>query len=91
MLKKVLERVDKMQEIEVEYVTLEDGCDYFVVDIIDNYVYLKKEDDDKTFEIRELVIENNGEEFFAELIDQEDYKKALMLFTTKYNLIKETL
>lgn len=80
-----------MQEMEVEYVTLEDGCDYFIVDIIDNFVYLKKEDDDKTFEIRELVIENNGEEFFAELINQEDYKKALMLFTTKYNVIEETL
>ena len=91
MLKKVWERVDKMQEMEVEYVTLEDGCDYFIVDIIDNFVYLKKEDDDKTFEIRELVIENNGEEFFAELINQEDYKKALMLFTTKYNVIEETL
>ena len=30
------------QEMEVEYVTLEDGSDYFVVDIIDHYVYLKK-------------------------------------------------
>ena len=53
------------QEMEVEYVTLEDGNDYFVVDIIDHYVYLKKEEDDKTFEVREVVKEDNGEEFFV--------------------------
>ena len=72
------------QEMEVEYVTLEDGNDYFVVDIIDHYVYLKKEDDDKIFEIREVVKEDNGEEFFVELDSQEEYEKALLLFTKKY-------
>ena len=72
------------QMVEVEYVTLEDGNDYFVVDIIDHYVYLKKEDDDKTFEIREVVKEDNGEEFFVELDSQEEYEKALLLFTKKY-------
>ena len=72
------------QEMEVEYVTLEDGNDYFVVDIIDHYVYLKKEDDDKIFEIREVVKEDNGEEFFVELDNQEEYEKALLLFTKKY-------
>lgn len=72
------------QEMEVEYVTLEDGSDYFVVDIIDHYVYLKKEDDDKTFEVREVVKEENGEEFFVELDSQEEYEKALLLFTKKY-------
>lgn len=72
------------QEMEVEYVTLEDGNDYFVVDIIDHYVYLKKEDDDKTFEIREVVKEENGEEFFVELDSQEEYENALLLFTKKY-------
>ena len=70
--------------VEVEYVTLEDGNDYFVVDIIDHYVYLKKEDDDKIFEIREVVKEDNGEEFFVELDSQEEYEKALLLFTKKY-------
>ena len=35
--------------MEVEYVTLEDGSDYFIVDIIEKYVYLKKEDDEETF------------------------------------------
>ena len=44
-----------MEKVEVEYVTLEDGKDYFIVDIIDDYVYLKKEDDDKTFQIRKIV------------------------------------
>ena len=72
------------QEMEVEYVTLEDGNDYFVVDIIEHYVYLKKEDDDTTFEIREVVKEDNGEEFFVELDSQEEYEKALLLFTKKY-------
>lgn len=72
------------QMVEVEYVTLEDGNDYFVVDIIDHYVYLKKEDDDKIFEIREVVKEDNGEEFFVELDSQEEYEKALLLFTKKY-------
>ena len=72
------------QEMEVEYVTLEDVNDYFVVDIIEHYVYLKKEDDDKTFEIREVVKEDNGEEFFVELDSQEEYENALLLFTKKY-------
>ena len=72
------------QMVEVEYVTLEDGNDYFVVDIIDHYVYLKKEEDDKIFEIREVVKEENGEEFFVELDSQEEYEKALLLFTKKY-------
>ena len=72
------------QEMEVEYVTLEDGNDYFVVDIIDHYVYLKKEEDDNTFEVRGVVKEDNGEEFFVELDNQEEYEKALLLFTKKY-------
>ena len=47
-------------------------------------VYLKKEEDDKTFEVREVVKEDNGEEFFVELDNQEEYEKALLLFTKKY-------
>ena len=70
--------------MEVEYVTLEDGNDYCGVDIIDHYFYLKKEEDDKTFEVREVVKEDNGEEFFVELDNQEEYEKALLLFTKKY-------
>ena len=80
-----------MEEMEVEYVTLEDGKDYFIVDIINNYVYLKKEDDDKTFEIREIIKEENGDEFFAELTNPEEYDNALILFTKKYGSGKEFL
>lgn len=73
-----------MDEMEVEYVTLEDGSDYFIVDIIEKYVYLKKEDDEKTFEIREITKNEDGEEFFVELANQDEYEKALLLFTNKY-------
>ena len=73
-----------MDEMEVEYVTLEDGSDYFIVDIIEKYVYLKKEDDEETFEIREITKNEDGEEFFVELANQNEYEKALLLFTNKY-------
>ena len=73
-----------MDDMEVEYVTLEDGSDYFIVDIIEKYVYLKKEDDEETFEIREVTKNEDGEEFFVELAHQDEYEKALLLFTNKY-------
>ena len=74
-----------MEKVEVEYVTLEDGKDYFIVDIIDDYVYLKKEDDDKTFQIRKIVREADDCEYFYELDNVEMYNDALTKFSKKYN------
>ncbi len=72
-----------MQEIEVEYVTLEDGADYFIVDIINNYAYLKKETDNQTFDIRKIE-KKDGDEYFIPIEDEEELNKALSLFQNKY-------
>lgn len=68
---------------EMEIVTLEDDNNYILIDRIDNYVYLTKEEDNEFFMIRK--VENNlDEEYFCGLDNDDEFDKALALFTNKY-------
>ncbi len=72
---------DKM--IEVEYVTLEDGMDYFIVDTLDEYVYLKKDDETDEFCVRK--VERIGDEAaYLPLSNDEELHDALEKFYQKY-------
>lgn len=68
---------------EMEIVTLEDNIDYVVIDRIDNYVYLTKEDEKDFFAIRKIEIKNN-DEYFCGLDSDLEFDKAFLLFTNKY-------
>jgi len=68
---------------EMEIVTLEDDNNYIIIDTIDKYVYLASEDDKEYFGIRKIELEN-GEEYFSALDNEEEFNKALSLFTNKF-------
>jgi len=68
---------------EREYVTLEDGNDYIVIDEIDGYVYLAREDDVTEFCIRK-VEEDMGCEFFVGLKDEEELNVAMKKFMSQH-------
>lgn len=85
-LQNQLEGEGKMEELE--YVTLEDGHDYFVVDVIEDYAYLSREDDLNAFCIRKIKKEGT-EEFFIGLKDDQEFDKALLEFTKKHREVIE--
>lgn len=68
---------------EMEVVTLEDDNNYIVIDKIDNYVYLTKEEERDFFAIKKIELEND-EEYFCGLDSDLEFDKALELFTNKY-------
>ena len=73
---------------EMEFITLEDNSDYIIIDKIDNYVYLTKEEERDFFAIRKIEFEKN-EEYLCGLDSDEEFDKALELFTNKYKDIIE--
>ncbi|MEG0977293.1 MAG: hypothetical protein RSE41_10310 [Clostridia bacterium] len=74
-------------EEEVEYITLEDGIDYIILDeiIVNNikYVYLVNENDDLDFVIRKVKIENN-EEYLVGLDTDEEFDNVLKEYIEKH-------
>ena len=68
---------------EMDFVTLEDDTNYIIIDKIDNYVYLTKEEEKDFFAIRKVEFENE-DEYFCGLDSDEEFDKALALFTNKY-------
>ena len=74
-------------EEEIEVVTLENGLDYMVIDEIPNgsvtYVYLANVDDEKDTCIRK-VTEVDGEDIINGLDSEDEFNKALLLFTKKH-------
>ncbi|MEG0794486.1 MAG: hypothetical protein RSG95_01685 [Bacilli bacterium] len=77
---------DNMEE-EVDFITLEDGIDYIIIDEImvgnTKYVYLVNENDDLDFVIRKVKIENN-EDYLVGLETDEEFDYALKEFTEKH-------
>lgn len=69
---------------EKEFVTLEDGLDYIVLDIINDYAYLVLESDPKAFCIRKIKKMDDLEEYFVGLDNDKEFDKALLLFTDKH-------
>lgn len=72
---------------EIEFITLEDGIEYVIMDEIDNsgtvYVYLTNADDEKDFCIRKL--DKSGEkEMLVGLDSDSEFDKALLLYTKKH-------
>lgn len=72
---------------EIEYVTLEDGLEYVVIDEIESsdttYVYLSNADDEKDFCIRKLDKTKNP--VMINGLDSDiEFDKALLLFTKKH-------
>lgn len=69
---------------ELEYITLENDKDYFIVDEIEvngvTYIYLTNENDDKDFCIRKMG-ENNE---VLRLDNGTEFDKALLYFTKKH-------
>lgn len=68
---------------EMEYVTLEDGKDYFVMDIIDDYAFLVSENDVGAFCVRKIEKEGE-EEFFVGLSDSDEFDEAMLKFSHKH-------
>lgn len=69
--------------VEKEFVTLEDGLDYIVLDIIDDYAYLVLESNPKTFCIRKIKKINEQEEYFVGLDSDMEFDRALLMFNNK--------
>lgn len=72
--------------MDVKCIKLEDGLEYMVMDEIDEgkntYVYLSNVEDPEDFCIRKVDNEVN-EELLVGLDSNEEFDKALMLFTNK--------
>ncbi len=72
-----------MEEMN-EYITLEDGIDYFIIDEIEEngntYLYLTNENDVEDFCIRKMADNNK----VVALDNEEEFKKALLYFTKKH-------
>lgn len=72
--------------MDIKYVTLEDGLDYIIVEDIKEqnyeYLFLVKEDDEKKFLIRKVIVENN-KELLSPLDNEEEFEYALSLFNNK--------
>ncbi len=76
-----------MQDKIIEYVTLEDGINYVIIDEIDNnditYVYLTNEDNERDFCIRKCDKLNNHQ-ILNGLDSDDEFDKALLLYTKKH-------
>ena len=66
--------------MEVEVVTLENGKEYGIVKEINNYLLLVNPENELDYCIRKNVVKN-GEEFIETLESDEDFDKALDLFS----------
>ncbi len=68
----------------LEYITLEDGQDYFIIDEITenniSYLYLTNENNEEDFCIRKM---GKGNEVFK-LDNEIEFDKALLYFTKKH-------
>lgn len=69
---------------EMEIVTLEDDNNYIIIDTIDKYVYITKEEDKEYFGIRKIEFQDR-EEYFVGLDNDEEFDRAFDLFRAKYN------
>lgn len=72
--------------MEMKCITLEDGLQYMVLDEIDfnnnTYVYLSNVEDPEDFCIRKVENDKN-EELLVGLDSNEEFDKALLLYTEK--------
>lgn len=68
--------------METEIITLEDGNTYYIIDEINNYVYLSNQNDPEDMAIRKSIIED-GKEFISTLDSKEEFEEALKLFNDK--------
>lgn len=79
--------MENNSEVEMKYVTLEDGQDYDIIadEIICNvrYLYLANINDREDVLIRK-VSTNNGKDYIIPLEDKEEVNTALIFFTNKY-------
>ncbi len=74
----------------MEIVTLEDSKDYLILDILEiekiNYVYLASVTEKENKQVCIRKIEEN-EEYLVGLDTEEEYKRALNAYITKYRNI----
>lgn len=68
--------------MNLEYITLENGKTYYIIQEKDNYVYLVNKDNQKDFCIRKNVIKEDGP-YIESLDSKEEFDKAIKLFTEK--------
>lgn len=68
--------------METEIITLEDGITYFLVDEINNYVYLANENDPEDLVIRKNI-NKDGQDYITTLESKEEFEEALKLFEDK--------
>ena len=66
--------------MEIDVYTINDK-DYLLIDKIDNYLYLSNENDENDMLI--LKENSNDKETLLPLDNEDEYKKALALFTSK--------
>lgn len=75
------------KEMDVEFITLEDGLEYAILDeiVIDDikYVYLSAEEDDMKFRIRKMKTAGNIE-MLVGLDSDDEFDKALLYYTKKH-------
>ncbi len=74
--------------MNIKCVKLEDGIEYMILDEIDSdvntYVYLTNIDDEEDFCIRKVDNSRNSE-LLVGLDSNEEFDKALLLFTKKHH------
>lgn len=74
--------------MNIKCVKLEDGIEYMILDEIDSdvntYVYLTNIDDEEDFCIRKVDNKRNSE-LLVGLDSNEEFDKALLLFTKKHH------
>ncbi|MBQ4030327.1 MAG: hypothetical protein II625_01120 [Bacilli bacterium] len=72
---------------EYEFVTLEDGLEYAILDEIEidgiKYLYLSNEDDGQKFKVRKSSMAGNIE-MLVGLDSDEEFDKAMLYFTKKH-------
>ena len=71
----------------IETVKLEDNLDYYIVDEIKasetTYYYLVDEETGKSFRVRKLIKNEQGE-FLNGLDNDDEFDKAMLLFSKKH-------
>ena len=71
-----------MEDIVTEVISFE-GKDYFLVSIIEKYMYYAEESNPENFMVLKEIIDD-GEGYIVSLDDDNEYEKALSMYYEKY-------
>lgn len=81
-------KADENMEVEVDVVTLEDGAEYIIVELLkgveNKYIFLVNANDSEDLNIRKVIVEN-GEEYLIKLDNEKELEEALALFHENYS------